>query len=305
MKADMYHPRPIPYFTPACIVLAKGSTTTEPRRRMVESICRVYPDADVIEATDTPHNKVPLEHDGLLGLHSEGKRTLVLAEHRSAVRFSSESGNCCPNYWHFSPYGFCPYGCHYCYLAGTKGVQPSPTVKLFLNLEEILEEIGRVKLDRPTAFYLGKLQDGLALDPLCGYSRQIVPFFASQKHAYLTLLTKSADVCNLLDLDHRGHSILSWTVSPPEIAREYEPNTPPVEDRLEAMRQCSLAGYPIRAVVMPILPGYEYGDFLRRLVSEVPLSRITLGSICSYSGAVRLGPRRRHRSARDSMAPVR
>jgi hypothetical protein len=56
-------------------------------------------------------------------------------------------------------------------LAGTPGVWFSPTVKIFLNLEEIVSEVDRTanQLGRPTAFYLGKLQDGLALEPLSGY----------------------------------------------------------------------------------------------------------------------------------------
>ncbi len=42
----------------------------------------------------------------------------------------------------------------------------SNTVKIFLNLPEILNQIDRVasQLAKPTAFYLGKLQDALALD---------------------------------------------------------------------------------------------------------------------------------------------
>jgi len=77
----------------------------------------------------------------------------------------------------------------------------------------LVAEVDRVahRLGEPTAFYLGKLQDGLTLDPLTGYSRQIIPFFADHPTARLTLLTKSADVSNLVDLDHREHAILSWT----------------------------------------------------------------------------------------------
>lgn len=116
----------------------------------------------------------------------------VLGEHNSAVRFSEEEDNTCPNYWHFSPYGFCPYGCHYCYLAGTPGVRFSPAVKIFLNLPEILTEVDRIanQLGRPMAFYLGKLQDGLALDPLSGYSRKMIPFFARHPYAHMVVLTK-------------------------------------------------------------------------------------------------------------------
>ena len=153
-----YWPRPAPLFRPSKIVLAKGSNSTDGSRRLAEKMCAVYPDAEVVEAFGTPHNRVDLGETDPLRLHERGKRTFVLGEHRSAVRFSDEGGNACPNYWHFSPYGFCPYGCHYCYLAGTPGVWFSPTVKVFLNLEDILAEVDRTasRIGHPTAFYSRK-----------------------------------------------------------------------------------------------------------------------------------------------------
>jgi len=293
-----YRPRAAEGFSPSRIVLAKGSDTTAARRRLAEGICAAYPEAEVIEDFDTPHNRVSLGESDPLALHNAGKRTLVLAEHSSAVRHSTEEGNSCPNYWHFSPYGFCPYGCTYCYLAGTQGVRFSPTVKVFLNLPEILMEVDRTarRIGEPTAFYLGKLQDGLALDPLTGYSRQIIPFFADHPTARLTLLTKSADVANLLDLDHRGHAILSWTLSPPAIIEAFEENTPSLEERLGAVEAAAEAGYPVRAVVMPIIPiaGWEaiYQKFFTEMLSRIQFQRITLGSICSYPQAMRLTERK-------------
>ncbi len=115
-SSNHYVPRTSPLFRPTRIVLAKGSNRTEARRRFASRICAAYPEAEVVEAFDTPHNRVDLGTADPLQSHNRGKRTLVLGEHRSAVRFSEEEGNSCPNYWHFSPYGFCPYGCHYCYL---------------------------------------------------------------------------------------------------------------------------------------------------------------------------------------------
>ena len=295
---DYYEARAAPFFRPSRIVLAKGAGTSPGRRAAAQRICAAYPNAEVVEAPNTPHNRIDLAESDALGLHREGKRTLVLAEHKSAVRHSDEEGNTCPNYWHFSPYGFCPYGCDYCYLAGTQGIRFSPTVKIFLNLPEILDEIDRIanRMGEPTAFYLGKLQDGLALDPLTGYSRPLISFFGDHKYARMTLLTKSADVENLLDLDHRRHSILSWTVNPPEIAKAFEKNTPSVANRIAAMRRCVEAGYPVRAVVMPIVPvpAWQaiYRSFLESLLDQVRIARITLGSICSYPQAVRLMERK-------------
>jgi len=144
-------------------------------------------------------------------------------------------------------------------------------------------------LAQPTAFYLGKLQDGLALDPLTGYSRTLVPFFAAHRYARMVLLTKSASVENLLGLDHGGHTILSWSLNPAEVIAAFETGTPPLAERIAAMKRCAEASYPVRAVIMPIipLPGWEdaYARFLGTLLGEVPLDRITLGGICSYRGA--------------------
>ncbi len=287
-----YQPRPVALFNPDQIVLAKGSCTTPQRRRFAETVCAAYPAARVIPQPTIPHNRVDLGPPDMLRLHYRGKATLVLGEHRSAVRCSGEAGNTCPNYWHFSPYGFCPYDCQYCYRAGTPGVHYSPAVKVFLNLAEILEQVERAAWphQQPTAFYLGKLQDGLALDPLTGYSRIMVPFFAAQPWARMILLTKSADVSNLLDLNHGGHTVLSWSLLPTEVSRLFEANVPAPQQRITAMRQCAAAGYPVRAVLMPVIPvdGWPriYDRFLEELLETVPLDRLTIGGMCSYPTAM-------------------
>lgn len=176
-----YEPVRAAHFQVSQIFLAKGSMATPERRRFVERICRLYSEAQVEECLDTPHNHIELGGQDALGLHRAGKQALVFGELKAAVRFSQERGNACPNYWHFSPYGFCPYDCKYCYLAGTQGVKFSPSVKIYVNLPEMLSEVDHVarRRRRPTAFYLGKLQDPLALDPLTAYSTTLVPFLPS------------------------------------------------------------------------------------------------------------------------------
>ena len=99
----------------------------------------------------------------------------------------------------------------------------------------------------------------------------------------------SASVENLLDLDHAGHTILSWSLNPAMVIRAFEAGTPPLVERLEAMKRCAEAGYPVRAVIMPIIPvpgwAETYAAFLEGLLAEVTLDRITLGGICSYRTA--------------------
>ncbi|MBI2851525.1 MAG: hypothetical protein HYX84_00255 [Chloroflexi bacterium] len=293
LQADYAPVRP-DYMEVSRIFLAKGSISTAERRQFVERICRLYPEVTVNECLDVPHNRIELNETDTLALHQSGKKTLVFGELKNAVRFSQEEGNTCPNYWHFSPYGFCPYGCKYCYLAGTQGVKFSPTVKIYVNLPEMLDEIDRTvqRLAKPTSFYIGKLQDPLALDPLTAYSTILVPFFAEHPYARLTLLTKSVNVDRLLELEHKRQTILSWSVNPPEICDIFEENVPDMDERLEAMHRAASAGYPVRAVMMPIIPvdGWEdiYTEFTRHLLKTVPIQRLTLGGICIYRGARKL-----------------
>jgi len=290
LPAD-YEPIRPDYLKVSQIYLAKGSIGTSERRRYVERIIKLYPEANVVECLDKPHNRIELNEMDDMALHRIGKQTMVFGELKNAVRFSEEEGNTCPNYWHFSPYGFCPYDCKYCYLAGTQGVQFSPTIKIYVNLPEILAEVDRVarQLQKPTAFYIGKLQDALALDSLTAYSTIMIPFFADHLFARLMLLTKSGSVNRLIELEHNGHSILSWSVNPPEVCQAFEENVPPIDERLEAMRVAISSGYPVRAVMMPIIPigGWKeaYAVFTRRLVETMPLQRLTIGGICSYKAA--------------------
>jgi len=276
------------------IFLAKGSLDTSERQRFVEKICALYPEAKIIECPDIAHNRIDFQEKDELKRHQQGKRSLVFGVHKSAVRFSDETGNACPNYWHFSPYGFCFYDCRYCYLAGTPSFWHSPAVRIYLNIEEMLIEIDRIAnaLLRPSAFYLGKLQDGLSLDPLTGFSSIFIPFFAKHKFARQILLTKSSEVERLLHLEHNQRTILSWSLNPPEIAERFEENAACVEDRIQAMKKCAQKGYPVRAVLMPVIPveNWEkiYEDFVEMLLSSAPVQRLTIGGICIYQNAKKL-----------------
>lgn len=292
-----YSPVAAACFNPKKIILVKGWDINDVQTSRAKAICSAYPAAEVVEMA-VPHNRVELNQTDPLSTHYQGKQTLVLGIHKSALRFSDEQDNTCPNYWHFSPYGFCPYDCKYCYLAGTPGVKFSPTVKIFLNIEQILAQIAKEGscLTEPTAFYLGKLQDSLALDSLTGYSKILVSFFATQKYAKMTMLTKCANVDNLINLDHNGNTILSWSLNPPEVSKMFETNVPSISSRISAMQKCADAGYPVRAVVMPVIPVENwrqiYCDFFKSLLSNVELERITLGQICSYSTAMQLTERK-------------
>jgi len=277
------------------IVLTRGSLDTPPRQTFAERLCAAFPDAERVEAPDKTHMQLgDLLPKGDAARRAAGHRMLVVGTLGTPLRQSDETGICCPNYLHFSPTAYCTFGCAYCYLAGTLSTVFAPAAKIFVNLEDMLAAIARraKRLDRPTSFYVGKLQDALAPDALTGYSRLLVPFFAEQPAARLVMLTKSDAVGNLLDLDHRGHTVVSWSVNPEAVCREFEAGAPSLARRLDAARRCQEAGYPIRFIIMPILPvddwKVHYAELVERIFATAVPQRITLGGICSYRGALAL-----------------
>jgi len=282
-----YVPKAVEHFEVEGIILSKGSLDTAERETFVRRICEAYPRARVEEQPDTPASRVVIEAPNPFIRNKRGKKTLVLGELQEAVRCTENVECIRPAYWHFSIYSNCPYGCQYCYLGGTRGVWFSPGVRVYLNLRDIIARIDKVAGDagKPTGFFLGRLQDGLALDPLTGYSTALVPFFARHRFARQILLTKSDAVDNLLELDHQGNTIMCWTLNIPEVAESYESNVPTVEARIVAMERCAERGYPVRALIRPVITHEKwrnsYIDFVEHLVPRVPLQRLGFGGIYS------------------------
>src|SRR5947207_5341938 len=61
---------------------------------------------------------------------------------------------------------------------------------------------------------------------------------------------------------------------------------------IEALRRCAEAGYPIRVMLMPIIPipdwQRHYDELLEQLLTVVPVERITLGGVCSSGPAIQI-----------------
>lgn len=270
------------------VILGKGSLDTPERKLFVRRICDAYPYVPIMERLDVAHNRIELDEKDAMRRRLRGKQTLVFGEMApsSAVRCTQVEDKERPYRWHFSVYGYCFYGCSYCYLTGTDGVWHSPSVKIYVNLPEIVEEIDRQanRLGVPTQFCLGKLQDGLALDPLTAYSTVLIPFFATHRYARLVIQTKSASVERLLDLDHGGHTTLSWSLNPPEIVRQYESNVPSIEDRIDAMRRCAERGYSVHGLIQPFVPAGDweavYESFVCELIQDVPFQELSVAGMC-------------------------
>ena len=50
---------------------------------------------------------------------------------------------------------------------------------------------------------------------MTGISRDLIDFFAARENLTLELKTKTDEIENLLTVDPRGRTLVSWTLSPP------------------------------------------------------------------------------------------
>jgi spore photoproduct lyase len=63
----------------------------------------------------------------------------------------------------------------------------------------------------------------------------------------------------LLQIEHWGKAIFRMSVNPPEIIRQIELGTSPLDSRIRALNLMCEAGYPVGLLIAPIvlLPGWK------------------------------------------------
>jgi spore photoproduct lyase len=220
---------------------------------------------------------------------------LVLTRHRgSFIRPCPATPlyNCCGlNIIHIGQ--GCHLGCQYCILAAYLG---SAAVFRFGNaLTDGLAEIKRV-LDniensgRPPdpeksyRFCTGEFTDSLAFDRGFNISESLILLFSNYAKSVLELKTKTADIDHLLALDHRGRTVISFSVNSPFISAETESRAAPLISRLKAARKAADWGYSIGLHFDPIVcyPGWSRGyleavELIDKYVPWTEVAWISLG----------------------------
>jgi len=224
---------------------------------------------------------------------SRAKKSLLLAEHKGdffkpcpGQQSKGHSPNVCCDYYVINFSSNCHMECSYCYLQAYLNF---PHMVVYANLEKLLSELESRITDHPGRYFrvgTGELADSLALDELTGYSQPLVEFFSKQQNAVLELKTKTNRIENLLHLDHQGHTVIGWSLSPSFIQQTEEHKTSTIEERLNAAERCVQAAYPVAFHFDPIMhyPGWEtdYEELVGRTFSRIPsrsIAWVSLGAL--------------------------
>lgn len=157
-----------------------------------------------------------------------------------------------PHYYFIHAYN-CIYECQYCYL---QGYFNSPDIVLFINHEEILAEMKRTLTThsgQKVWFHAGEFSDSLALTHLTGELELYHEFCKRNPDAIIELRTKSINLKEILKLEPLPNFIVSFSLSPKDMARRVDLKTPSMDSRLKAMEQLKEKGFPVAAHFDPII----------------------------------------------------
>jgi DNA repair photolyase len=174
-----------------------------------------------------------------------GKTTLHLLAHKGEILKPCPGTReyiCC-GYQILHTAANCPLDCSYCIL---QSYFNQPNLRVFVNLEERLEEVFRRIDGSPDTIFrigTGEFTDSLALDPVFHWTSLLVPGFSKRKNAVLELKTKTDNIQALLSIPGRDRIIVSWSLNSPEISAENEHRAASIRKRLEAARQCQHEGF--------------------------------------------------------------
>lgn len=169
----------------------------------------------------------------------------------------------------------CHLECTYCILQSY--LENNPILTIYTNLDEVLESV-KSSFDKlrmsgldlaSTMVGTGRIADSLALEPVTGYAQKLISYFSQLKGPLLELKTKADFVDDLLDLDHQGKTILSWSLSPEFLVKREEVKTATLEERLEAMKKVAQAGYKVGVHMDPVIVHSEWKKNYTELIQNI------------------------------------
>jgi len=248
---------------------------------LTKQICERFPEVPTLVVDNYAWHLDETRTDPLRNPLTQGKKTLHLKYFKgTSIKACPGFSNdlvCC-NYFTLDLIENCPFECTYCIL---QAFLNKPVITVHANLEEMLEQVWQRTAEQPNTLFrigTGEHSDSLALDHILGINAHVIRFFSKLPNALLELKTKSSHVDHLLKLPHGGKTVISWSVNPEAIVDQEEHKTARLDERLEAARKASDAGYKVSFHFDPMVnyPDWEkgYQELVEQILDILPSDRI-------------------------------
>lgn len=242
-------------------------------------------------------------HAGSADSFGAGKRRMVIMRRRAPFMMACPAGSsdfACCGYLVLTLASNCPMDCGYCFLQ--EYLADNPGFQVYANYTDAFDELERLRRNAPARGFrvgTGELADSLAFDSLTGISRELVEYFSGRDDLTLEFKTKTDEIENLLAIDPKGRTLISWTLSPERVFRSTEHRTAAPAARIEAARRVLDAGYRVAFHLDPIIAyaGAER-DYLALIeelfeaIAPAQIAFISMGGL-RMTPALRAAARRR------------
>lgn len=187
------------------------------------------------------------------------------------------------NFYYTSCVMNCIFDCEYCYL---KGMYPSSNIVIFVNIDDIFNEVKALCKDKKIYLCVSYDTDLIALDVLTGFLNRWADLVSEEPNLTIEIRTKShrKDIYDLLKPDSR--MIFAYTISPQSVIDSYEHKTGSLKDRIEAVKKAMENGFTVRLCFDPMIYcrnfEKEYEEMFKEVVDSIDLTRVKDISIGSF-----------------------
>lgn len=163
----------------------------------------------------------------------------------------------------------CSAMCLYCYLVCN--YNKCSYLRLFVNREEMLNKL--IKTSENSAdeltFEIGSNSDLILENNITGNLEWTIEKFAQTSKGYITFPTKFHTVDSLLNLQHKGKTIVRMSVNPQEIISHIEFGTSSLVDRISAINKIKKAGYKVGILIAPVIMVENWKQLYKDLIEQL------------------------------------
>lgn len=179
------------------------------------------------------------------------------------------------NFYYISSVLNCVYNCEYCYL---QGVYSSGNIVIFVNDEQMFDEVREELIKRAMYICISYDTDLLALEGITQFVRKWYDFAFKYENLKVELRTKSINIKLFEKLLPNPNFIIAWTLSPEEFIVEYEKGTPNLMSRIKGINTLIQNGWNVRVCFDPVIniSNFEeiYGNFVKFTLENIEVKRI-------------------------------
>lgn len=182
----------------------------------------------------------------------------------------------------------CIYDCEYCYL---KGMYQSGFMVVFVNTEDIFDEIRQILSKHSAYICVSYDTDLLALENLLGLVHKWCEFVdevneVSENKLTIEIRTKCGNIASIKDIKANDHVIFAYTMSPEYIVKNFEHGTSSMKARIDAAAELLKLSFKARLCFDPMLYSKEwkshYSEMLSEIVKKLDFNQIYDISIGSF-----------------------